>query len=218
MMIRLPIFLNSISNDMHLEILTREQVDLLPFLKKFRRHFILVGGTAIALHLGHRRSIDFDLFTNKKINPDLIFDKISDKNLKIEKVQVRKEHNYTMMIRGVQFTFFYYPFSLSATTIVKDSCRIPSLLDLSAMKAHALGGRGKWKDYVDLYFILKDHFTLAQISKRAKEWFQGEFNERLFRQQLSYFDDVNYSQTVEYLCAPVPEDIIKKFLTKIAAA
>lgn len=217
-MIRFRTFSIPISKDMHPEILTQEQIELLPLLKKFRRTFILVGGTAIALHLGHRRSIDFDLFSTKKINSDLIFEKISEKKIKIEKIQVRKEHNHTMMIHGVQMTFFYYSYPLSATKTLRDSCRIPSLLDLAAMKAHALGGRGKWKDYVDLYFILKEHHSFQQISKRAKEWFQGEFNERLFRQQLTYFDDINYSQIVEYMESPIPEEEIKKFLKNVGTS
>jgi hypothetical protein len=47
---------------MHLEILSKEQVELLPLVSQFKREFYLVGGTAIALHIGHRESIDFELF------------------------------------------------------------------------------------------------------------------------------------------------------------
>ena len=47
---------------MHLEILNKEQKELLPILSQFKREYYLVGGTAIALHIGHRESIDFDLF------------------------------------------------------------------------------------------------------------------------------------------------------------
>lgn len=52
---------------MHLEILNREQAELLPFLKKYKKQYYLVEGTAIALHIGHRKSIDFDLFTEGKV-------------------------------------------------------------------------------------------------------------------------------------------------------
>lgn len=53
---------------MHLEILNKEQHDLLPFIKKYIKSYYLVGGTAIALHIGHRRSIDYDLFTEGSVN------------------------------------------------------------------------------------------------------------------------------------------------------
>jgi len=57
---------------MHLDILSKQQQELLNFVSVFKRNYYLVGGTAIALHIGHRRSIDFDLFTSKKINKSLI--------------------------------------------------------------------------------------------------------------------------------------------------
>ena len=52
---------------MHKEIFTKEQTDLLPLIKEFSKDFILVGGTAIALHIGHRQSIDFDLFHTENL-------------------------------------------------------------------------------------------------------------------------------------------------------
>ena len=53
---------------MYPDILSKEQKDLLPLMQQFKREFYLVGGTAIALHIGHRRSIDFDLFKFSKLN------------------------------------------------------------------------------------------------------------------------------------------------------
>ena len=71
---------------------------------------------------------------------------------------------------------------------------MPDLLTLAAMKAFALGGRGKWKDYVDLYFILKDHYSAREICGKAKALFADVFNPLLFKKQLSYFDDISYSE------------------------
>jgi len=62
---------------MHNEILSQEQADLLLLLKSFRRDFYLVGGTAIALHIGHRRSVDFDLFKKSRLNHKAILLKIN---------------------------------------------------------------------------------------------------------------------------------------------
>jgi len=62
------IFLRFTSIDMHSEILNDSQKELLPFFKKYKKKYYLVGGTAIALHIGHRRSVDFNLFTFDKIN------------------------------------------------------------------------------------------------------------------------------------------------------
>lgn len=61
---------------------------------------------------------------------------------------------------------------------------MPDLISLAAMKAYSLGRRSKWKDYVDLYFIIKGYFSVREISEKAREIFGGGFNERLFREQL----------------------------------
>jgi hypothetical protein len=94
----------------------------------------------------------------------------------------------------------------------EDFLRMPTLLDLAAMKAYALGRRSKWKDYVDFYFLLKFHFTIEQISERAIKIFDQLFSPKLFRAQLSYFQDINYIEPVEYLVAVPSEDEIKQFL------
>ena len=63
---------------MHREILNVDQIELLPIVKLFKNEFYLVGGTAIALHIGHRRSIDFDLFKSRKLVLNRIVKKITD--------------------------------------------------------------------------------------------------------------------------------------------
>jgi hypothetical protein len=90
------------------------------------------------------------------------------------------------------------------------------LLDLAAMKAYALGRRSKWKDYIDLYFLLRDHFSIHQISIRALQIFETLFLEKLFQSQLSFFTDIDYSESVEFLAPPVPEDEIREFLIEKA--
>jgi hypothetical protein len=68
---------------MHLEILSKEQKDLLPTLSQFKREYYLVGGTAIALHIGHRESIDFDLFKEKDIRKKNIYTKLKNIDYKV---------------------------------------------------------------------------------------------------------------------------------------
>lgn len=201
---------------MHKEILTKEQIELLSIVKTFNKDFGLVGGTAIALHLGHRQSIDFDLFANKKFGNISLQNKIV-KDTSIQRVIVSKLGEYTILIKGVKFTFFHFPFEINFTEKLDEIIRLPDLLTLSAMKVYALGYRAKWKDYVDLYFILKDHLSLDQIIKKADVIFGDKFNEKLIRQQLSYFQDIDYSEKIDYVKGfEVADEKVKKTLTEIS--
>ena len=74
---------------------------------------------------------------------------------------------------------------------------MPTLLDLSAMKTYSLGGRAKWKDYVDLYFVFKYHFDLESVSNRTKELYGNDFNEKLLYEQLAYFEDIDYTEGID---------------------
>lgn len=201
---------------MHDEILNDAQRSLLPLMAEYRREFYLVGGTAIALHLGHRRSIDFDMFKLSRLNHKKNLDKIIAAGFSYQ-VTRRVEEQMNLIVGGVKLTFFQYPFPVVPEDRLGDVFRMPSLLSLAAMKAYALGRRSKWKDYVDLYFLLTEHFTVEQVSAKAMELFGDLFSEKLFRAQLSYFDDIDYSEQVEYMIENPPSDgDVKKKLSELS--
>lgn len=200
---------------MHDEILTREQTELLSLVNKFSKGFGLVGGTAIALQIGHRRSIDFDLFTLKDFQ-GLRIRELIRKTHKIEDIFVENPNELTVNISGVKVTFYKYPFNINFSENFKNVIKMPDLLTLGAMKAFALGRRAKWKDYVDLYYIFQK-YSFKKVSQKARDLFDGEFNEKLFREQLCYFSDINYSEQVEYLEGfEIFEEKIKESLVKIS--
>lgn len=184
---------------MHREILTEKQVELLPLVQKFNENFGLVGGSAIALQIGHRRSIDFDLFSLFEFDNAKVRNKITRNGWSIGKVYKDEDGQFTFFINNIQFTFFYYPFKIKFNKHFEKTIKMPDLLTLAAMKAYALGRRAKWKDYVDLYFVIKKYHSINKIVKKGKEIFKGEFNERIFREALSYFDDINYDEKIEFL-------------------
>lgn len=188
---------------MHSEILSKEQVELLPWIRQFRREFYLVGGTAIAFYLGHRRSVDFDMFKMGNLNHKKNLERIRANGFEYE-VTRRVTEQMNCIINNVKVTFFQYPFEITAKQDVEGVFRVPALLDLAAMKAYALGRRSKWKDYVDMYFLLKNHFDISQISKRASGIFGELFSEKMFRVQLSYFADVDYTEQVDYMIENPP--------------
>ncbi len=202
----------------HKEILSPAQVRLLPLLKVMNIKFGLVGGTAIALHIGHRRSIDFDLFSYTGFRNSDLEKKITP-IAKITEVFVDKAEEYTFMCGEVKITFYHFYYDIKYSERLDAIIRLPDLLTLAAMKAFALGRRGKWKDYVDLYFIIKDFYSLAEISEKSQEIFGAQFNEKLFRIQLAYFEDVNYEELVEFLPGfEVSDATIKKALAKFSVS
>jgi len=204
---------------MHKEILTREQVLLLPLLAQFKKDWGLVGGTAVALHLGHRESIDFDMFSYKPPFGNLALQRRVEKMHRIEKIIVNKEGEFTFEIDSVKFTFFHYPFDIEYSESFENTVRLPTLLTLAAMKAFTIGQRNKWKDYVDMYFILRDYYGVEKISSHAYGLFGDRFNERMFRNQLSYFDDINYRETVVFKPGfEMPDEEIKRALIEYSLA
>lgn len=202
----------------HNAILNEKQVELLPLISEFKREYYLVGGTAIALYLGHRRSIDFDLFKfaplNRKKNVEKIrqfgYDPLITWNV---------ANQMNMVVNDVKLTFFQYPFQIKANNVFEGQIHIPELIDLAAMKAYALGRRSKWKDYVDLFFLLKEQFSFETISQRANAIYGNMFSDKLFRSQLSYFEDIDYTEEVEYMIPnPPTENEIKDFLIKVSTS
>ena len=202
-------------SEWHKEILVLGQTELLPAVKPFAKDFGLVGGTAVALHIGHRESIDFDLFTKK---PDYDFDiptlkRRFKRHAFIDTVIREKGSEFTFKARDVQITFYHFEYLIPYTEQFGSYFAMPSLLTLAAMKAFALGQRAKWKDYVDMYFIMRDFHSLDDIAHEAERLFAPEFNAKLFRSQLSYFDDINYREAVTFKPGfEVPDDKIKRAL------
>lgn len=200
---------------MHKEILSSEQIDILPLIKMFSDRFVLIGGTAIALHLGHRKSIDFDLITFDTLDSNLIR-RVVRNEYTIQSVLVDSIEELTLIANNVKLSFINYPFHIDSSSNFQDVVKLPDLPTLAATKAFALGRRAKWKDYVDLYFIIKK-YSFDEVVSKTKEIFKNEFNEKLFREQISYFEDIDYTEKVDFMDEfSVSNEEIRSYLQKIS--
>jgi hypothetical protein len=197
---------------MHREVLTERQFELLPLVESFSKDFYLAGGTAIALTIYHRRSIDFDLFTGKPLQTLRIKNLFKANNIHYKVLQEAFDQVH-LMVDEVKLTFFNFPYAIPVGKKFDNVLRMPDLLTLSAMKALALGGRAKWKDYVDMYFILKYHYDLSDVENKAAELFPDAFSAKLFRQQLAYFTDIDYTEKVIFIAESPDDNEIREFLT-----
>lgn len=199
------------------KVLTSEQVALAEKLFPEMKDFYLAGGTALALQLGHRRSIDFDLASYNQINPHDLERKLIKSNLEIQTVFTATSDELSVIINNTKVTFFYFPFNVPHTIKWKRGrIELPGIIELGAMKAYALGRRNMWKDYVDLYFILKFKLDIGNLIEKSSEIFGNHFNSKLFREQLCYFDDIDRSESIEYLDFAPEDSEIQEFLEDIA--
>lgn len=198
---------------MKLAILKSEQKKVFEKLKYFSE-FYLVGGTALALQIGHRISLDFDLFTKKEI-PAGLLNKARRifKEFKI-KIIVNHSEQLSLKINETKVDFVKYNFPLVLDLIEFSGTKILPVAEIAAMKARALNYRGTLKDYVDLYFVLKDKYaTLKEIKEITGKKYGDEFNFRLFLEQLIYLKDIE-TERIQFLKKEITKDEIQRFFEK----
>ena len=163
----------------------------LGFLKKLMAErdlmpFNLVGGTSLSLQIGHRLSIDLDLFGY----PDMLnIPMISSLLLDYGTVEqlVASKNIYSARVKDVKVDFVRYQYPLLEPITLKEGIRLASLKDIAAMKLAAIAGRGRKKDFADLYFLLK-HFALPEmLDFYSTKYADG--NRFLVLKSLNYFED-----------------------------
>lgn len=138
-----------------------------------------------------------------------------EKNFSEKKVVFDGESQRNVFVDKVKITYVAYPFKVE-DVFVWEYFSIPSLFSLAAMKAYAIWRRAKWKDYVDLYFLIKK-FWVSEIIIKAKSIFWWDFSEKMFIRQLGYFDDIDYSEEVEFMkWFEKTENEIKEFLFSLS--
>ena len=198
---------------MHPEAITSEQKKVFNNLKNFPEYY-LAGGTALALQIGHRISVDFDLFSPNDL-PDNLLKKIR-KIFKVSKIKVQISHSeqLTLSLNGAQLTFVRYPYPLIFKLITYQGVKFLSVPEIAATKAYTVGRRPNFKNYVDLYFILKEKFiSLPGIINICEKKYKDEFNDRLFLEQLVYLEDV-IEAPIQFLKKPVTKEEMLKFFEK----
>ena len=145
----------------------------------------------MALQIGHRISIDFDLFSSSEITKDFLnnVEKIfTDKKVNI---LVNNPEELTILVDNIKVTFLAYPFPVILNLAKYKEVALLSIKEIAASKAYTIGRRGSYKDYVDLYFIISEKYSsLDDIIKIAERKYGSEFNSRLFLEQLVYLEDV----------------------------
>lgn len=179
------------TSKLHLDILDNTRQKLLQKVILVAEDFVLGGGTALSLQIAHRESFDFDFFSEKEIPKNLI-EKLS-KELEVKEITVDSGDELTFLdSNDVKLTFLFYHFK-SYFDVLKftNGLKMFSVKEIAIKKAYTIGRRGVYRDYFDLYILLKDkHTTLEEIITSAEKIYRGLFSAKLFLEQLVYYKDL----------------------------
>jgi hypothetical protein len=198
-------------SSIHLEILDKKRQGVFSKLKVFQEKGYLTGGTALSLQIQHRHSFDFDIFLKEEIKrKDYLLLK---QNFQIKRIDLNTPQQLSILTNNdIGITLVFYPYQPLFPLIQTHSLSLASLKDIALDKAFTIGRRATWRDYVDIFWLLKEKYiSLSEIIKLAKRKFKEEFNEKLFLEQLVYFEDLGKFD-VFFIKKKYPENTIKKYL------
>ncbi|MEA3448979.1 MAG: nucleotidyl transferase AbiEii/AbiGii toxin family protein [Bacteroidota bacterium] len=152
------------------------------------RNLQLVGGTSLALQIGHRESIDIDLFGH------IDFDKQVGKLNIPGEIQLlgKSKHVNTFSVDDVKVDIIDYQYPWLKKPKIVMNIKLASLHDIGAMKLNAIAGRGSKKDFIDLFFLLR-HFSLKALFELYLKKFD-DGNLFLVKKSLTYFKDADIEQ------------------------
>lgn len=184
----------------HLEILPSAQRVLWQELVETPPHFVLYGGTAMALRLGHRQSQDFDFFSYESFEPESL---LRLPYLKDAQINHRANNTLSVVVeRGgaIKVSFFgdvQMGHVQEADFAIEDAVPVASLLDLTATKLKTVQQRAEAKDYLDVAAALDAGINLAEALSAARAIYGRAFNSIASLKALSYFEDGNLGSIPE---------------------
>ena len=174
---------------LHYKSVSTELLELIEFVMNQREfnEFNLVGGTSLALQMGHRISIDIDLFGASEIDEDLFLEVLK----KYGTVQVIKKSKNILIcsVNGIKVDFVNYQYRLLESPLLEENIRLVKKKDIAAMKVNAVAGRGSIKDFIDIYFLLNEFSINEMIGFYLQKHPDG--SEFMVRKSLTYFDDAD---------------------------
>jgi hypothetical protein len=171
-------------------IINPETFSLIQELQRldFLKEFYLVGGTALALKLGHRNSIDIDLFTQNEFSTQEFVEKLADNKEFFKSFE--RENTLMCFINSIKTDFIRHNYPLINEPITEEGITYLSLEDIAAMKLNAIAQSGKrLKDFIDIYFLL-EHFSINQMLGFYALKYPNS-NKLIALRGLEYFGDID---------------------------
>ncbi len=184
-----------------------QQLQSLPELDGFH----LVGGTALALMLGHRNSIDIDLFTQNAINSKALSSALA--NRFTTRLDYEGRNTLLTFINNIKVDFIQHPYQYVRPPITEEEITFLSKEDIAAMKLNAIVNSGqRLKDFIDIYFLL-EHFSVSQMLAFFETKYSNT-NPLIALKALSYFDDIDETVDAPMLVKPLSLKRIRQRISK----
>lgn len=159
--------------------------------------FVLVGGTALSLHIGHRKSIDIDLFTNGVFPFEEIPVFLRENGFEFHQQSGFKGGIFGF-ISNIKVDFIRHVYPWVNAPVMIEGIRIASVADIAAMKLNAITGSGKrLKDFADVAY-LSAHMSLAEMLDHYEKKYPGN-NGMMAVKSLCYHDDIDFSIAIEFM-------------------
>ena len=177
------------SLNLKFEILPQDQKLLLQKFKEssWLKNFYLARGTALALHFGHRQSVDFDFFSPMDfINSDIIHFLIDFGKFELFD---QSKNAVNGSINGVKISFLGYKYKMLEKPFEDKYFNIAQVRDIASMKIEAISNRGNKRDFVDFYFILNQYPLAEMLNDHLVKYGESYHNKYHIVKSLLYFDD-----------------------------
>ena len=172
----------------------------------------LAGGTALALQIGHRISVDLDFFTEYEFNETELSAKLAVMPDFVQAGTAR----WTVWgkIGQTKFSIFYYKYPLLEQTVAFEGIRLAALSDIAAMKIHAIEDRGTRRDFVDVYFLTKKYTLEDMLGFYQEKYAVLEDHLYSIFRSLDYFEDAEKESQMPKLLTAVKWDEVKEYFRK----
>mgnify|MGYP001559702868 CR=1 FL=1 len=195
---------------MHLETIDRNMLQLskkLAFLKEFS--FYLAGGTGLALQIGHRKSFDFDFFTDEEFLPEELSSDIEKNKISLEG-EMRRHGTLYCILKDVKSSFIFYNVPLLFPKLEFNSINVADWRDITTEKLRTVGDRGQKKDFYDLYLGVQQ-LGIEKITSLAFKKYGRNVNFFHLLKGLTYFEDAEKNPEPMMLDKTASWKEIKKF-------
>jgi predicted nucleotidyltransferase component of viral defense system len=170
------------------------------------RGFYLAGGTSLALQIGHRISVDLDFFGDREFTTQEIIDLLS--TIKPLSIISQNKNILILNVQNIKVDFVNYRYPLISTPLAEGPIRLLDTPDIAAMKLAAIAGRGRKRDFYDLYFLLRKFSLPEMVGFYTKKYEDG--SEMMVARSLTFFEDADTDENPKLLSTDTAWEEVKK--------